>query len=51
VTADASPARRTRRTIVAVLALGAFAALSFVIFRGYLTPEMMVYFLSFKWCF
>jgi hypothetical protein len=51
VTADAAPARRTRRAIVAVLALGAFGALSWVIFRGYLTPEMMVYFLTFKWCF
>jgi hypothetical protein len=29
----------------------AFAALSWLIFRGYLTAEMMVYFLSFKWCF
>ncbi len=48
---EARRPRRTRRAAVAVLALGAFAALSFVIFRGYLTPEMMVYFLSFKWCF
>jgi hypothetical protein len=49
--AEASPPRRTRQAIVALLAVGAFAALSWVIFRGYLTPEMMVYFLSFKWCF
>ena len=33
------------------LAMCAFAALSWAIFRGYLTPAMMVYFLSFQWCF
>jgi len=32
------------------LGVVAFAGLSALIFRGYLTPEMMVYFLSFKWC-
>jgi MYXO-CTERM domain-containing protein len=48
---ETSRPRRTRQAAVGLLALGAFAALSFVIFRGYLTPEMMVYFLSFKWCF
>jgi hypothetical protein len=42
---------RARRAIYAVVGAGAFAAASFLIFRGYLTPEMMVYFLSFKWCF
>jgi hypothetical protein len=42
---------RARHSVYAVLGLGAFAAASFLIFRGYLTPEMMVYFLSFKWCF
>ena len=42
---------RTRHSLVLFLALCAFAALSWVIFRGYLTPEMMVYFLSFRWCF
>jgi len=31
--------------------MAVFAAASLLIFRGYLTPEMMVYFLSFKWCF
>ncbi len=41
---------RTRQSLVAFVALAAFAALSWLIFRGYLTPEMMVYFLSFKWC-
>lgn len=48
---EASRPRRTRQAALAVLALCAFATLSWVIFRGYLTPEMMVYFLSFKWCF
>jgi hypothetical protein len=42
---------RTRQSIVVVAAALAFIALSWVVFRGYLTPEMMVYFLSFKWCF
>ena len=43
--------RQSRQSLVVFLALCAFAALSWLIFRGYLTPEMMVYFLSFKWCF
>ena len=42
---------RTRQGAIAFVALLAFAALSWAIFRGYLTPEMMVYFLSFRWCF
>ena len=42
---------RTRQSLYAFLALCAFAALTWLIFLGYLTPEMMVYFLSFKWCF
>ena len=41
---------RTRQSLVAFVALAAFAVVSWLIFRGYLTPEMMVYFLSFKWC-
>jgi hypothetical protein len=41
---------RTRHSLFAVAML-AFAAVSWLIFRGYMTPEMMVYFLSFKWCF
>lgn len=41
----------TRRAGYLFIALCAFALLSWIIFRGYLTPEMMVYFLSFKWCF
>jgi hypothetical protein len=48
---EAQRPRRTRQAAMALLALCAFAALSWVIFTGYLTPEMMVYFLSFKWCF
>jgi len=43
--------QRARQSALVFLALCAFAALSWLIFRGYLTPEMMVYFLSFKWCF
>ena len=42
---------RTRHSLYAFLAICAFAVLSWLIFLGYLTPEMMVYFLSFKWCF
>ncbi len=34
----------------AFVALLAFAAASWAIFRGYLTPEMMVYYLTFQWC-
>ena len=42
---------RVRSSVYVVLGLAAFAAASWLIFVGYLTPEMMVYFLSFKWCF
>ncbi|HYC38377.1 MAG TPA: hypothetical protein VEC19_18260 [Usitatibacter sp.] len=42
---------KTRQAAIAFAALCGFAALSWAIFRGYLTPEMMVYFLSFRWCF
>jgi hypothetical protein len=42
---------RTRSVALVFLALCAFASLSWLIFVGYLTPEMMVYFLSFRWCF
>jgi hypothetical protein len=41
---------RTRNAALAFVALLAFALVSWMIFLGYLTPEMMVYFLSFKWC-
>jgi hypothetical protein len=42
---------RARHSVFWVLGVAAFASASFLIFQGYLTPEMMVYFLSFKWCF
>ena len=42
---------RVRNASLGFVALCAFAALSWAIFRGYLTPAMMVYFLSFQWCF
>lgn len=40
----------TRKAAVAFALVCAFAALSWAIFRGYMTPEMMLYFLTFKWC-
>jgi hypothetical protein len=40
-----------RRAAVGVVLIVGLAFLSYAIFRGYLTPEMMVYFLSFQWCF
>jgi hypothetical protein len=42
---------QVRRASVVFVAMLGFALLSWAIFRGYLTPEMMVYFLSFQWCF
>jgi hypothetical protein len=42
---------RARHSVYWVLGTAAFACASFLIFHGYLTPEMMVYFLSFRWCF
>jgi len=42
---------RLRQQVAIFVGLCAFAVVSWLIFRGYLTPEMMVYFLSFKWCF
>jgi hypothetical protein len=41
---------RARQSLVVSAAVLAFAVVSWVIFRGYLTPEMMVYFLTFQWC-
>ena len=41
---------RTRNAALAFAGLLAFALASWAIFRGYLTPEMMVYFLTFQWC-
>jgi hypothetical protein len=38
------------RTALLILGACAFAAVSVLAFRGYLTPEMMVYFLTFQWC-
>lgn len=42
---------RATKATAGFVALLAFAVASWMIFRGYLTPEMMVYFLSFRWCF
>lgn len=42
---------RVRNASFLFVGLCGFAMLSWLIFRGYLTPEMMVYFLSFQWCF
>jgi hypothetical protein len=42
---------RVRNAAVGVVAMCVLATLSWFIFRGYLTADMMVYFLSFKWCF
>ena len=43
-------APRVRTSVYVVAGASAFAVASFLIFREYLTPEMMVYFLTFKWC-
>ena len=42
---------RVRRATLAFVLMCGFAMLSWAIFRGYLTPDMMVYFLTFQWCF
>lgn len=42
---------RTRQATVVFVLMLCFAMLSWLIFRGYLTPGMMVYFLTFQWCF
>ena len=42
--------RETRRAAWTFAALLAFAVASWAAFRGYLTPEMLVYFISFRWC-
>ena len=44
-------ASRARRGVWITLGVCAFAAVSWVVFLGYLTPDMMMYFLTFKWCF
>lgn len=40
-----------RRTASTCALLAALAGLWYLIFLGYLTPEMMVHFLAFQWCF
>lgn len=42
--------REARRAAFGFTALAAFALASWLAFRGYLTPDMLVYLLSFKWC-
>ena len=42
---------RTAKATAIFVAMCAFAMMCWAIFRGYLTPAMMVYFLSFQWCF
>ena len=42
--------REVRRAAIGFIALLAFALASWMAFRGYLTPDMLVYFISFKWC-
>ena len=42
---------QVRRAAFGIVLVVGLALLSYVIFRGYLTPEMMVYVLSFRWCF
>lgn len=39
------------KSITLALAFVAFAAVSGALFQGYLTPEMLLYFASLKWCF
>jgi hypothetical protein len=41
---------QTRRATVIFIAMLVFATASWLVFRGYLTPQMMVYFLTFQWC-
>jgi hypothetical protein len=42
---------RTRQALAVFVTLLALGTASYAIFLGYLTPDMMVYFLSFRWCF
>ena len=42
--------REARRAAWTFAGLLAFSLISWAAFVGYLTPSMMVYFLSFKWC-
>lgn len=40
-----------RKWLLGLVGVVAFAALSAALYRGYLTPEMLLYYASFKWCF
>jgi len=42
---------RVKNSLYVVVGTTAFVVASWAAFAGYLSPEMMVYFLSFKWCF
>jgi hypothetical protein len=42
--------REVRKAAFAFAAMLALAMVSWLVFRGYLTPGMMVYFLTFQWC-
>jgi hypothetical protein len=42
--------RDTRRSMWVFIGMLALAVVSWLVFRGYLTPQMMVYFLTFQWC-
>jgi hypothetical protein len=42
--------RETRRSMFVFAGLLGFAMASWLIFRGYLTADMLVYFLTFQWC-
>ena len=41
---------RARQSLGVFLGLLVFAMASWLIFRGYLTQDMLVYFLTFRWC-
>jgi hypothetical protein len=41
---------QTRRSAFVFVGLLGFVTASWLIFRGYLTSDMLVYFLTFQWC-
>lgn len=43
--------RPRAKSIALSIAFIAFAGISAALFQGYLTPEMLLYFASLKWCF
>ncbi|HEX4331604.1 MAG TPA: hypothetical protein VH040_05680 [Usitatibacter sp.] len=43
-------AAAARRGAWIAFGVGLFAAVSWVIFRAYLSADMMMYFLTFRWC-